>query len=149
MSKLLKSRKKRENLYSFFFILIYFIIFPFVINSTIEEVHKAIQEVGYSYYMRGKNIQYNDKKYNFFPPEDATQQNINFLVCSIFTRTMFVELLNISIPGGSSTLLSYSSENEGSQEVIAYSKINSNNDLEMKFYNSSSENNYTTKINPS
>ena len=148
MPKILKN-KKRDNLYPFFLLLVYFILFPYVFNSTIEEVHKAIQEVAYSYYMRGKNIQYNDKKFNFFPPEDATQQNVNYLVCSLFTRTMFVELLNITIPGSSSTLLTYSSDNEGSPEVIAYSKINSKNDLEMHLYSPGVNGNISKVFNPS
>ena len=49
-----------------------------------------------------------------------------------------------------SAFLNYSRENVGSPEVIAYSSINrKTNNLEMKFYNSSSKTNYTTKINPS
>ena len=128
---------KISNKYSFFslltFILIEIINIPYVFNSTLEEVRKAIQEVSYSYYMRGKYIQYNDKKDGFFPPEDATQQNINFLVCTTFTQTVFIELLNISIPAAPGTLLSYSYDNLGSPEVIAYSKINKDNNMEMLF----------------
>ena len=48
------------------------------------------------------------------------------------------------------TFLNYSRDSVGCPEVIAYSTINSaTNNLEMKFYNSSSKTNYTTKINPS
>jgi len=84
-----------KNFYSFFslltFILIEIINIPYVYNSLLEEVRKAIQDVSYSYYMRGKYIQYNVKKEGFFPPEDATQQNINFLVCTTFAQTVFIE----------------------------------------------------------
>ena len=137
--------------FSFFliFILIEIINIPYSFNSTLEEVRKAIQEISYSYYMRGKYIQYNDKKESFFPPEDATQQNINFLVCTTFTRTVYIELLNISIPGGPETLLSYSSDNLGSPEVIAYSKINKDNKMEMFFYSPGHLNNLTSIVNPS
>ena len=142
-----------KNFYSFFslltFILIEIINIPYVFNSSLEEVRKAIQEVSYSYYMRGKYIQYNDKKEGFFPPEDATQQNINFLVCTTFTQTVFIELLNISIPGSPESLLSYSHDNLGSPEVIAYSKINKDNNMEMYFYSPGSKNNLTSVINPS
>ena len=142
-----------KNFYSFFslltFILIEIINIPYVFNSSLEEVRKAIQEVSYSYYMRGKYIQYNDKKEGFFPPEDATQQNINFLVCTTFTQTVFIELLNISIPGSPESLLSYSYDNLGSPEVIAYSKINKDNNMEMLFYSPESKNNLTSVINPS
>ena len=142
-----------KNFYSFFSLLTFILIeianIPYVFNSTLEEVRKGIQEVSYSYYMRGKYIQYNDKKEGFFPPEDATQQNINFLVCTTFTQTVFIELLNISIPGSPESLLSYSHDNLGSPEVIAYSKINKDNNMEMYFYSPGSKNNLTSVINPS
>ena len=142
-----------KNFYSFFSLLTFILIeitnIPYVFNSSLEEVRKAIQEVAYSYYMRGKYIQYNDMKEGFFPPEDATQQNINFLVCTTFTQTVFIELLNISIPGGPQPLLSYSYDNLGSPEVIAYSKINKDNNMEMFFYSPGNKNNLTSVINPS
>ena len=47
---------------------------------SIEDVQKALQEVAYSYYMRGKNIQYNTLKLDWFNPEEATEQNINYLL---------------------------------------------------------------------
>ena len=65
MPKILKS-KKRDNLYRFFLLVVYFILFPYVFNSTIEEVHKAIQEVAYSYYMRGKIFNIMIKNLIFF-----------------------------------------------------------------------------------
>ena len=116
-------------------------------NLSLEEIHTAIKEVAYSYYMRGKNIQYNICKGGYFPPEDATSQNINHLVCTTFAFSVYRELLNITI---SMNPLNYSRDNLGCPEVIAYSKINTQtNNLEMSFYNSSSKNNITTKINPS
>ena len=116
-------------------------------NLSLEEIHTAIKEVAYSYYMRGKNIQYNICKGGYFPPEDATSQNINHLVCTTFVFSVYRELLNITI---SMNPLNYSRDNLGCPEVIAYSKINiQTNNLEMSFYNSSSKNNITTKINPS
>ena len=119
-------------------------------NLTLEEIHKALKEVAYSYYMRGKKLQYNVCKSDYSPPEDATPQNINHLVCTQFVLSVYRELLNITIPNSMGALLNYSKVNIGSPEVIAYSSINSaTNNLEMKFYNSSSKTNYTTKINPS
>ena len=131
---------------SFMLILINF---TYINSSTIEEIQKAIQEIAYSYYMRGKYIQYNDKKRNFFPPEEATQQNVNFLVCSAFTRTVYMELLNVTIPEISRTLLEYSYNYLGKPEVIAYSKTNTNNDIEMYFYSPNVEGNLTKINNPS
>ena len=37
---------------------------------------------------------YNSLKVNWFSPEEATSQNINYLVCSGFTRNVYRELLN-------------------------------------------------------
>ena len=118
-------------------------------NPTFEEVQKAIQEVAYSYYMRGKNIQYNSHKVHWFSPEEATPQNINYLVCSGFTRNVYRELLNITIPTTTNTLLNYSKYNVGRPEVIAYSFINTNKALEMKIYSPKKNNNIETLINPS
>ena len=115
----------------------------------IQDVHKALQEVAYSYYMRGKDIQYNSHKVHYFSPEEATSQNVNYMVCSGFTRNVYRELLNITIPMYTTTLLSYSKENIGNPEVVLYAHINENNQEEMKIYSSKESNNYTTLINPS
>ena len=41
-------------------------------QTKVEDVHKALQEIAYSYYMRGKDIQYNSHKVHYFSPEEAT-----------------------------------------------------------------------------
>ena len=53
------------------FISIFIIAFISGINisneqTKIQDVQKALQEVAYSYYMRGKDIQYNSHKVHFF-----------------------------------------------------------------------------------
>lgn len=85
-------------------------------------IHQAIQEVADSYYMRGTAIQYNSMKGNpsWFSPEEATSQNMNYLVCSAFTKNVYNELLGIKIPRYTSELLDYSKDNVGRPEVIAY-----------------------------
>ena len=93
------------------------------------------------------NIQYNDAKYASFAVEEATDDNLNHLVYSIFTKNVYSELLDISIPSSSSKLMEYSKTNIGSPEVIAYSYIN-NNQPEMKVYSPNDENNYKTISNP-
>jgi len=99
--------------------------------------------------MRGKDIQYNSHKVHYFSPEEATSQNVNYMVCSGFIRNVYRELLNITIPMYTTTLLSYSKENVGNPEVVLYAHINENNQEEMKIYSSKESNNYTTLINPS
>ena len=51
-------------------------------NSTLTNWQKAFKEVAYAYYMRGNNLQYNSEKVAYYPPEEATSQNTNYLVCS-------------------------------------------------------------------
>ena len=99
--------------------------------------------------MRGKNIQYNDAKYAWFSPEEATEDNLNYLVCAIFTRNVYQELLNISIPLSTTKLMNYFKENIGSPEVIVYSYINSDNEQEMKIYSQEEENKFKIIQNPS
>ena len=57
-------------------------------------------------------------RFIFFSPEEATSQNVNYMVCSGFTRNVYRELLNITIPMYTTTLLSYSRENVGNPEVV-------------------------------
>ena len=151
MKFLLRNKKNILSIYSILIlILINLINLPYSLNSTLEEVHKAIKEVAYSFYMRGKYIQFSDSKYTVFHPEDATQQKIQFVVCWNLVQSIYTELLNITVPLGDWKNFQYSVQYLGSPEVIAYSKINTQtNNLEMSFYNSSSKNNITTKINPS
>ena len=132
----------------FHILFIIFLEFYFSCSSTIEDVRLAFKEVAYSYYMRGKFIQYNHNKQDFFPPEEATSQSRRFLVCSAFVKAVYQELLNITLPPFTSSLLNYSRTNQGSPEVIAYSAVNGNNDHNMTLY-SPDENKYKTIINPS
>ena len=118
-------------------------------QTKFEDVRKALQEVAYSYYMRGKDIQYNSHKVHYFSPEEATSQNINYLVCSGFTRNVYRELLNITIPAATANLLAYSKENVGSPEVALYAHINENKQVEMKIYSPNEPNKLKTFINPS
>ena len=115
----------------------------------VQDVQKALQEVAYSYYMRGKDIQYNSHKVHYFSPEEATSQNVNYLVCSGFTRNVYRELLNITIPLSTAHLLAYSKENVGSPEVVLYTHINEKKQVEAKIYSPKEPNKLKTKINPS
>ena len=87
-------------------------------NFKIEEVHKAFQEVAYSYYMRGKNIQYNSFKADYFSPEEASSQNIKYVVCSAFAYNVYLELFNITIPKFGKNLLDHAKNNIGQPEVV-------------------------------
>ena len=87
-------------------------------NFKIEEVHKAFQEVAYSYYMRGKNIQYNSFKVDYFSPEEASSQNIKYVVCSAFAYNVYLELFNITIPKYGKNLLDHAKNNIGQPEVV-------------------------------
>ena len=121
--------------------IISFFIFVFISGisitnelTNIQDVQKALQEVAYSYYMRGENIQYNIYKVHWFNPEEATEQNMNYLVCSGLTRNVYRQLLNITIPHLTNDLLKYSRENIGKPEVVVYSNINVDKKMEMKIY---------------
>ena len=117
--------------------------------SNFEQVRSALKEIAYSYYMRGENIQYNLYKVHYFNPEEATEQNMNYLVCSGLTRNVYRQLLNITIPHLTNDLLKYSRENVGKPEVVLYSNINADKKMEMKIYSENERNKYKTIINPS
>ena len=131
--------------------LIIFSVESLAVNTnSYEDVIKAIQEVAYSYYMRGTNIQYNSMKGDpsWFSPEEATRQNTNYVVCSAFTKNVYYDLLGIKIPPYSSSLIQYCREHVGNSEVVAYG-CKEENDFVMKLYDPTAENNYTIITNPS
>ena len=90
-------------------------------NSKIENVLSALKEVAYSYYMRGKYIQYNSYKKGLFSPEEATSQSIRHIVCSQFAFNIYKEVLDIEIPYSTNSHIKYSQKYKGKPEVIAYS----------------------------
>ena len=126
-------------------ILITLINLPYVINSTLEEVQEAIKEVAYSFYMRGKSVQFSDSKCNAFHPEDATPQQMHFLVCWTVAQSIYTELLNITVPLGDWKNFQYSIQYLGSPEVIAYSK-KGENENPWYFYTPGAEGNITKVV---
>ena len=138
-----------ENYFIIFLVLLASKVNLSYATSNFEQVQIALKEIAYGYYMRGKNIQYNTLKLDWFNPEEATEQNINYLVCSGLTKNVYRQLLNITIPQFTKDLLKYSRENIGKPEVILYSKISSNKKMEMKIYSNKEKNKYKTIINPS
>lgn len=117
-------------------------------NAELTEFQKAFQEVAFSYYMRGANIQYNSMKRAIFPPEEATEQNLNYMVCSALPQNIYKELLDINIPPYTQSLLKYSRENLGSPEVVAYGSKDAAGNLIMHFYKEDAVNHRITIKNP-
>ena len=103
-------------------LILCFLILGLNSSTKYSDVISALQEVAYSYYMRGKYIQYNINKAYYFPPEEATSQNIKYLVCSKFTKSVYYELLNITIPRLTTSHHKYSNEHFDCPEVVAYSR---------------------------
>ncbi|MBR6505411.1 DUF11 domain-containing protein [Candidatus Saccharibacteria bacterium] len=87
------------------------------------DVHKAIQQTAYSYYMRGARFQYNSLKANssYYSPEEATVQNMNYVTCSAFVKNVYYDLLGVKIPPYTASHLTYAKNNRG-PEVILYGK---------------------------
>ena len=91
---------------------------------------------------------YNSMKGNpsWYSPEEATSQNINYMVCSAFPKNVYYELLGIKIPPYTDSLKKYAHDNIGKPEVIAYGEKGVNTEgkkcLKMKFYDSTAENNF-------
>ena len=146
----MKKWNQKFNYYIFNIKSIYIlgIIISYALNSTIEEVQMGLKEMAYSYYMRGKNIQYCLSEIGIFAPEDATKQNIQHTVCTTLATNVYKELLDINLPS-QSNFIPYARENIGNPEVIAYSYINDNNIPEMKIYYQKEKNKYKIISNPS
>ena len=166
-----KTRMKNKHIKFFISIFIIIIVFLLVFKhnsfimysanknnhnsgtiSSYEDVIDAIQEISYSYYMRGKNLQYNSKKGAWFQPEEATSQNTNYLNCSTFIKNVYNELLNEKINMSTTSLLQYAKlhndtgpSHEEHPEVIAYGKKNGTK-VEMTFYNNGSQVSYKENV---
>ena len=108
------------------------------INAEQSLKNQAIQEVAYSYYMRGEAIQYNSPKglNALYSPEEATSQNMNHMVCSAFTNNVYHELLGIVLPTASDKLIDYAKtyQETRKKEVIGYGTKDKNETcVTMKF----------------
>ncbi len=106
--------------------------------SSYESVMKAVKEMATAYYDRGTNIQYNCCKAKpHQSPEEATSQNIVYMVCSHFVRSVYQQLLGVMIPNGTGPLVGYTRRNKGTANagVLAYGKASSDKkSLTMSFY---------------
>ena len=132
----------------FIFTFIFTIILPYANNSKMEDVITSLREIAYSYYMRGESIQANINKDHFFSPEEATSQNINYLVSTSFTTTVYQELLNIVVPYSPADLLLYAKNNLTNPEVFAYAD-KYEEILNMRIYDPENEKKYKLVENPS
>ena len=138
---------KIKNKIFLYFILLSTFTIKYIENSTIQEVRDSIKEVIYSYYMRGKYIQSNTAKDKFFSPEEATSQNLNHLVTTSFTTTVYQELLNILVPYSPTDLLKYAGNREGSPEVFMFLE-QVGEKLEFKRYSEADQDNYELLYDP-
>jgi len=134
-----------------FLVLFLIISIPLVKADTIsmDDFDKAVKEVMFSYYMRGKSIQYNSSKTNssgsVHPPEESTPQNVNYLVCSALPYNVYNELLGFAIPQYTTGQIEHARNYVGYPEVVAYGKAETKNGekvLTMTFSDG------TTKENP-
>ena len=128
-------------------IFIFLILLPEILNSTIEEFRNSFKEVAYSYYMRGKSIQWCVARDHFFSPEESTEQNANYIVTTSFTSIVYEELLNVVVPYSPSSLLKYANDYNGKPEVAGNTYKISDDITEWRFYITADE----TKVieNPS
>lgn len=116
-------------------------------EKNMTESEKILRQMMYSYYMRGVAIQYNTLKRSLFSPEEATGQNINYMVCSALPYNIYRELFNISIPAYTVDLLKYTRANLGRPEVIAYGKVDNGVPV-MSFYDKNSGKQPVVKTGP-
>jgi len=115
-------------------LFLFLILFSQALNSTIEEFRNSLKEVAYSYYMKGKNIQWCVARDHFFSPEEVTEQNVNYIVTTSFTTSVYEELLNVVVPYSPYLLLKYANDYYGKPEVIGNTYKNSDNEMGMYIF---------------
>lgn len=95
--------------------------------STGVDIHQAIQQTAYSYYMHSPHFFYESQKANLsynISPEDTTAQDINYITCSAVVKNIYYDLIGVRIPSYTDTLLSYGKKYKNNPEVIMYGETN-------------------------
>ena len=91
-------------------ILVLIIIFNLIpINIyAISTEQQAIQEIANAYYQRGINAQYSSERSSrVFTPEEATNQNTTYSMCSGYTFDIYYQTFGIKLPVGTARLIAY------------------------------------------
>lgn len=85
-----------------FFLLLFILLIPINASAatefgTFEDAKSSIKEVMKAYYIRGDRLQYNYSRagYGSYSPEEATTQDMNYLVCASFTYSAYVEAFGV------------------------------------------------------
>lgn len=124
----------KKFLYSFFIIIIFTISILFIFKDSyakvstissnqneIEKQRKAIIESANAYYRKGIKIQYDtNRKLYDITPEQATEDNTVYAVCSTFVESVYYDTLGIVVPNATSFYHDYAKENRDSEFVIKY-----------------------------
>ena len=93
-------------------------------GSTTEQ--RAIQEVANAYYNKGKFAQYCYYRKSFlYPPEQATNQNTIYSVCSDFTYSVYYQSFGIQLPEITNKIIAYAEkyydkDNIKTNDIIEY-----------------------------
>ena len=114
-------------------------------GDTLSDVLSALKEIAFSYYMRGKNIQYCSARNSFYPPEEATSQKINYVVCSKIVDNIYKELLNITTPNITEQYINYAYHRKNRPEIVLHTSIRNTSEIKVTF---DFTKNRTYKINP-
>lgn len=66
--------------------------------GTFEDAKNSIKEVMKAYYLRGERLQYNYSRagYGTFSPEEATTQDMNYLVCGSYIYSTYAEAFGVT-----------------------------------------------------
>ena len=134
-----------------FHLFLMLLCFHIITSSTAEtgdklsDVLSALKEVAFSYYMRGKHIQYCSARKSFFPPEEATSQKINYVVCSKIVNNIYKELLNITTPDVTKSYINYAYHRKKNPEIVVHTSLRNIPQVEVTF---KFPNYKAVKINP-
>ena len=147
-----------------FAIILYIVINPINILAenrisgkygTYDNAVKIIQEVMRDYYIKEDKLQYNTSRAWFgkYPPEEATNQDNRYLVCSMYTYNAYVEAFGVSsfpASGGSSGIIKstrdYYNANKNNKEkldgnFLIYYENTTKNNKEKYIYSKTDVNN--------
>ena len=92
--------------------------------DTYQKVQLALKETAMAYYRKGHNLQYETyMRGQYAPPENATSQHLDYLVCSAFVYAVYYQALGIDLLPVTGEYQKYASDymdQDGHSDIIFY-----------------------------
>lgn len=109
-----------KKMYKYFIAFLLFFVFSVNVNAaTLTTQQQALKEVLDAYYNKGNNIQYDSYKKGFkYKPEAATEQNLQYSVCSSFVYAVYYNTFGIKLLDITTKNALYANTHKEQEDVV-------------------------------